>query len=150
VVSEVAKVSSGVARTRPRVSKYGAWMIPLDTRLVSCWRVRLMPFTIFARVLRLVEAGSNRFEETCSRKSSCSTPVLLVGMRTLTPLRTAAHAARLAWLTESRPRAALSLGAAVKRSARAQSLVGWVPRLPAQRYQEVCVVVFVSAMSALR
>src|ERR1022692_3217475 len=42
----------------------------------------------------------------------------------ITPLRTADHAARLVWLTDNCPRAALSLTVAVNKSSSARSCIG--------------------------
>src|SRR6266404_2293648 len=46
--------------------------------------------------------------------------------KAMTPLNTADHDARFVWLTESRPRVALSLKAVVNISRSAQSFAGWV------------------------
>lgn len=51
---------------------------------------------------------------------------------TETPLSTADQAARPLWFTDNRPRVAFSSKAVVKASSNGQSLVGWVPGLPAQ------------------
>src|SRR5690349_18866381 len=91
-----------------------------------------MPSTILTNCNELGWTSISRY---CGTRPGPTAASVQVSVNTLTPLRTADQDAILVWLTESKPRLALSFGATVKRSRIRQSLVGCVSMLPDQMAQ---------------
>ncbi len=123
--------------------KYGEIVVSSGTERRSPSRVKLviarrrvwMPLKMKRTFVSTVAGLMNRLVVVGGVNGPVAAPTLFD--KAATPESTADHAARLVWLMENRPRAALLLGHALNRSNNFQSFVGCVSPLRAHWVQLV-------------